>query len=98
MDRLFETLRSWKRLADDAERIYERIKGKDARPALVALPLIYRHIEKEGIGDRRVLSFLGQYLTTQYPELAEYFVSERQREDIVQFRKTLDKILEEQHE
>ena len=97
MEKLFETLRSWKRLADDAEKIYERIKERDARPALIALPLLYRHIEQQEIGDRKILSFLGQYLTTQYPELAEYFVSERQRKDIMEFRETLDKILEEEH-
>ena len=96
MQKVFEKIKEWKRLADDAERIYERVKEKHEQPVLIVLPLLYRHVEREGIGDRRVLSFLGQYLTTQYPELAEYFVSERQRADIVEFRKTLDKILEEQ--
>lgn len=97
MEKLFESIKRWKRLADDAERIYGRIKDKDGRPALVVLPLLYRHMEQEKIGDQRLLSFLGQYLTTQYPELSEYFVSERHRKEIMEFRRTLDTILEEKH-
>jgi hypothetical protein len=96
MEKLIERLKRWRMIAEDAEQVYERVKDKNA-PALIALPLLYKHLEQQGIGDRRLLSFVGQYLTTQYPELAEYFVSARQREDIVEFRKTLDRILEEQH-
>jgi hypothetical protein len=77
----------------EIETVYATLASKEgAAPAIgqIALPFAYRCFVRANAADERVLAFMGQYLCTQYPSLADYFATEKQREHVRSVRTTLD--------
>jgi len=99
---MLEALRRWKGILDDAERAYDRLKNRgEPAPWLVILPVAYKRAidrnERAPFADARLVAFAGQYLSTRYPELSEYFVSRQHRDAVESIRKTLDEFFDEKN-
>jgi hypothetical protein len=95
MQELFSQAKRWYKNVQEAERIYGLLKEQnEPTPFLVALPFFYQRLlqknEESGIADEKIVAFVGQYLSTRYPVLRDYFLGKEHRESVAEIRKTLD--------